>query len=278
MTPASDPISRPLSARESQIVAWLEEERPELVTAAALADAFGFSPQTSNDITRRLAAKGWLNRVAQGKYEPLLADSGGIALPNAWAALAGWSRSYYVGYASAAYHWNLTPDRPGTVQACVPVGTGRPKRFVELAITLIPQRAFSLTGVSHEAEGGQRVCLASVEKTVIDSAIRPARVSGVLALGRMLDRALDRADWDQVVELAADHPRGSAGLRRIGALLELLGEEVPTPVKQAAGRIPFRSSITLDDRKIYGRTGHVLQPWNVLVNVAPEALREELRR
>src|SRR5690349_17124726 len=105
----AEQVSRPLSRRESQIVAWLEEERPSLITAGDLVESFGLKRPTATDVLRRMAAKGWLQRVGHGSYKPLLADSGGIAVPDPWAALAAWKAAYYVSYASAAYELGLTP-------------------------------------------------------------------------------------------------------------------------------------------------------------------------
>ena len=88
MSSGVEHASRSLSARESQVMAWLEEERPAVITAADLAASMDLSRERASDVLRRMASKGWLHRVAQGSYEPLLAESGGIALPNPWAALA----------------------------------------------------------------------------------------------------------------------------------------------------------------------------------------------
>lgn len=225
-----------------------------------------------------MATKGWLQRVAQGAYEPLLAASGGFALPNPWAALAAWRAPYYVSYASAAYDLGLTPDRPASVQACVPFGTNTPARFDELPLKLIPQRAFSLDGSSVHLVNGQMVQMAGIERTLLDSAIRPARVGGAIALGRIVYRAAGEADWQVVVALARSHPRGRPGTRRVAALLTLIGEPVPQPLAQfASSRLPA-TPMLLDDGSIYGRGGSVLDDWQVIVNVAPEVLREEVRR
>lgn len=269
---------RSLSKRESQIVAWLEEERPALITAADLARVFGLSPDQAADVARRMAAKGWLNRVAQGSYEPLLADSGGIALPNPWAALASWRTPYYVGYASAAHALNLTPDRPATVQVCVRKGTRAPTRFSALPLTLLPQRAFSLDGTADREVHGQVVCFASVERVLLDSAIRPARVGGAIALGRIVHRAAEGADWTVLVSLAGGHPRGSSAVRRIAALLTVLGHQVPAPLAGFAKRTLPKHPMLLDDRSIHGRQGAHLTDLAVIVNVPEDALREEIRR
>jgi predicted transcriptional regulator of viral defense system len=271
-------VSRPLSARESQIVAWLEEERPRLVTAMDLVKTFHLSSRVASDVLRRMAAKGWLARVAQGAYEPLLAESGGIAVPNPWAALASWKVPHYVGYASAAYELGLTPDRPGAVQVCVRSGTYRPARFTDLPLTLIPQRHFFLEGTDEREVGRQVARIASAPRVLVDSAATPARVGGVIALGRIVFRATGAVEWEEVVELAKRHPRGKPASRRLAALLTILDKEVPPALAEFAASNPPGHPMLLDNRSIYGRSGDLLDRWRVLANVPAEAIREEVRR
>ncbi len=271
-------IQRSLSARESQIVGWLEEERPALIRAEVLVDQFGLSRHVARDVLRRMATKGWLQRVSQGVYEPLLADTGGIALPNPWAALAGWSVPYYIGYGSAAYELGLTPDRPGAVQVCVRFGTQTPQRFKDFPLNLIPQRYFATTETEIRTIHSQSVRIATIPRLVIDGAIRPGRVSGVLGLTRIIDRAADSLDREKVVDLAESHPRGGPGTRRIAAILTLLERQVPKVLANYAHTHRTSSSMTLDSVSVYGWTGKSLPEWGVIANVPAEVLQEELRR
>ena len=131
------PPARTLSPREAEVVAWLESERLRSVSSREIAERFGWPPQTVWHTVSSLARKGWLTRTSRGRYETVLADTGGWAIPNPWAALGTSGLRYYVGFQSAAYERALTPDRPGAVQACVPPGTNRPKAWAEIPISLI---------------------------------------------------------------------------------------------------------------------------------------------
>jgi predicted transcriptional regulator of viral defense system len=224
-----------------------------------------------------MAAKGWLARVAQGSYEPLLAESGGVALPNPWAALASWRVSYYVSYGSAAYELGLTPDRPGAVHVCVRAGTRTPARFAQLPLTLVAQRHFSLAGSAPRPTHGFQVRIAGVERLLLDCAIRPSRVGGVIALGRIVYRARE-VQWPELVSLAREHPRGRAGARRLAGLLEVTGQPVPKQLAAFASEELPKRPMLLDDARIYGWRGPTLTRWALVVNVPAEALREELHR
>ena len=85
---------RSLSKQEAQLVGWLEAERRATVTPDDVADALGWERPRIRKVLARLAEKGWLIRVAQGRYETVLAETGGFALPSPWAALSLWRQHY----------------------------------------------------------------------------------------------------------------------------------------------------------------------------------------
>lgn len=270
--------ARTLSRREAELVSWLEVERPKTVSLAEITGALDWSQKRTYDVASRLARKGWLHRTRAGHYEPLLGESAGILVPNPWVALTSWKVPHYVGLASAAYEHNLIPDRPATVQVCVPVGTTAPAGWRELAITLVPRRAFQLDGNQLTEAHGVAVRLAGTERVLLDSATMPGRVGGIFGIARIVDRGAEPANWQRFFELAAKSSRGVAAARRIAALLELLGYEVPPALAKLAGVGESASPIYLGSTRIHGRRGEILPRWRVHLNVSPEALREEVSR
>lgn len=269
---------RTLSPREAELVSWLEVERPKSVSLAQIATALDWPKKRTYDIASRLAKKGWLHRTRAGHYEPLLGESAGILVPSPWIALTSWEVPHYIALSSAAYEHHLIPDRPGAVQVCVPVGTSRPRGWRELAITLVPRRAFQLDGSQLTEAHGVTVRLAGIERVLLDSATMPGRVGGIFGLARIVDRGADGVDWQRFFELAAESSRGTAASRRIAALLELLGHEVPPPLEKLAGAKKGDPLIYLGSTRIHGRRGEILQRWRVQLNVSPEALQEEVVR
>ena len=269
---------RTLSRREAELVSWLEVERPKSVSLAEISSALDWPQERTYNITSRLAKKGWLHRTRAGHYEPLLGESAGILVPDPWVALTSWKVPYYVALASAAYEHNLIPDRPGAVQVCVPVGTTAPAGWRELAITLVPRRAFQLDGSRLAESHGVVVHLAGIERVLLDSATMPGRVGGVFGLARIVDRGNERGDWQRFAELVEKASRGAAAARRIAALLEILGQEIPPALAELASAKRDAPPIYLGSTRVHGRRGEILPRWRVQVNLSPEALREEVRR
>jgi predicted transcriptional regulator of viral defense system len=270
--------TRTLSHREAELVSWLEVERSKSVSLAEISSALDWPQKRASSVVSRLAKKGWLHRTRAGHYEPLLGETAGILVPDPWVALTSWKVPYYVGLASAAYEHNLIPDRPRTVQVCVSVGTTAPAGWRDMAIALVPRRAFQLDGSQHVESHGVVVRLAGVERVLLDGATMPGRVGGVFGLARIVDRGRDQADWGRFVELAEMRSRGVAAARRIAALLELLGHEVSPPLARLANVKKGTPRIHLGSTRIHGRHGEILPRWRVQLNVSPEALREEVTR
>jgi len=270
---------RSLSAREAELMAWLESERRATVTPKEVAAAFGWKPTTIWNVLSRLNRKGWLIRTARGRYETVLAETGGYALPNPWAALSMWDQPYYVGFQSAAYEHGLTPDRPGAVQVCVTQGARRPLAWRTFPIVLVHLRSFSRDGTREEERHGFPIWIASPEVVLIDGAVVLSRIGGMPGLARIVDRARGEVDWRAVVALSAKTKRGHVALRRLAALLKVTADEVPTALDRAAaaaarGRSPF----FLGERRIFGTGGETLRRYAVINNINTEALQEEVRR
>jgi predicted transcriptional regulator of viral defense system len=281
MTPDESPLDlepRTLSPQEAAVVSWLETERRKAVTTEEVVEILGWPRQRVWRVMHRLAAKGWLRRTAKGRYETVLAETGGFAPANPWAALSSWKPPYYVGFHSAAYERGLTPDRPGDVQVCTPFGTRRPRAWNEIPIAMIWLRKYSAAGTKREEFQGWPVIAASPEKIVIDGAALPGRIGGLPSLARILARALEELDWKQVRNYSRDISHGEAGLRRLAALLELL--EIPIPQTLAAGinGTEGRAPLYLGERRVFGAHGRLIRRWGVIDNVGAEALREEVER
>lgn len=270
--------TRTLSRREAELVSWLEVERPKSVSLAEISSALDWPQKRTYSVTSRLVMKGWLHRTRAGHYEPLLGESAGILVPNPWVALTSWKVPHYVALSSAAYEHNLIPDRPGAVQVCVPIGTTAPAGWQELAIMLVPRRAFRLDGSRLTEAHGVTVRLAGIERVLLDSATMPGRVGGVFGLARIVDRGHKQADWRRFVELAKKTTRGAAAARRIAALLEILGQKVPPALAKLASAKKGAAPIYLGSTRVHGRRGEILPRWRVQLNVSPEALREEVTR
>jgi predicted transcriptional regulator of viral defense system len=249
-----------------------------VVSVQEVADVFPWPRSAINDVLSRLEQKGWLRRTARGRYETVLAETGGYAPPNPWAALSTWGQPYYVGFQSAAFEHGLTPDRPAAVQIAVPVGARAPRAWAGVPIRQIPLRTFSSEGVEEEQRHGVSVKLASIERVLVDSSGLPGWVGGVIGLARIAVRANPEADWNRVVKLAATSRRTSA-LRRLAAVLDLAGEDVPPALAAAAASAATRASdLYLGERRLYGAQGHRLPRWAVVDNVGEETLREEIAR
>jgi len=266
---------RTLGSRQAEVVGWLEAERLRSITSRDVMDHFAWAEPTASNVLSNLAKKHWLRRVARGVYEFLPAETGGFQVDDPWPALAGWRAKHYVAFRSAAYQHGLTPDRPGRIQVAVPVGVHRPRAWGATPILLLHQRDYSDAGLQVAVVAGWQVRVSDPERTVLDGAIQPKRMGGVPELARVLSRAHRSIDWPAVLTYATKLRRGRIGLRRLGALADLLELATPKELEAAVGQPSSRQY--LGETATYGAAGRVLKPWNVVDNVGPR-VRGELGR
>lgn len=263
---------RTLGSRQAEVVSWLEADQRRSVTSRDVIDHFAWTEPTASNVLSDLAKKHWLRRVARGVYEFLPAESGGFRVDDPWPALANWSAKHYVGFRSAAYQLGLTPDRPGHVQVAVPLGVRRPRAWGATPIVLFRQRDYSDEGVKTIAVTGWQVHVSSAGRTILDGAIQPRRIGGIPELARILARAHPTLDWSAVLTYAGKLRRGPTGIRRLGALAEMLKLAHPKELLDAIDSPPSR--LYLGDTATYGSAGRLLRRWNVVDNVGPRALAE----
>jgi predicted transcriptional regulator of viral defense system len=267
-----EPLPRTLGSRQAEVVSWLEADRRRSVTSRDVVDHFAWTEPTASNVLSDLAKKHWLRRVARGVYEFLPAESGGFRVDDPWPALANWSAKYYVGFRSAAYQLGLTPDRPGRVQVAVPIGARRPRAWGATPIVLLHQREYSDAGVKATAVTGWQVQMSSAERTILDGAVQPKRIGGIPELARILARAHRNLDWSALLSYARELRRGRTGIRRLGALAELLELAYPKELPDGVDSPPSR--LYLGDTTTYGSAGRLLRQWNVVDNVGPSVLGE----
>lgn len=72
--------ARTLSRREAELVGWLEAERRLSVSVSEVKQSLGWPDSVARNTVSRLARKGWLRRTARGRYEAILAETGGWAV------------------------------------------------------------------------------------------------------------------------------------------------------------------------------------------------------
>jgi predicted transcriptional regulator of viral defense system len=147
-----------------------------------------------------------------------------------------------------------------------------------MPITLIFTPTFDVEGVIEKELHRFMIRIASPEKVLLDGAAIPNRIGGVFGLARVLDRAGSRIEWGKVVTLATNHPKGRPALRRLAVLIELLSQDVPPELREAASARAGDHLVYLADRRTHGAKGIRQAQWQVVMNVDPLAIQDEVRR
>ena len=217
-----------LSTRESQVLSRLASENRQVITIGDIADALGISRKSAKDMAYSLKEKGWLERIAHGKYLilPLAAGENPVYTEHEFVIASALVDPMYIGYWSALNHHGLTEQLSQTVYI---VTTERAQEREVHGVTYRPvtvtERKFF--GYQLMAIGSNQVNISSIEKTLVDCADHPEFCGGITELTKAMQNAVDtRCSWKRVVEYLRRVGNGAA-TKRLVYLADQLDIDLP---------------------------------------------------
>jgi predicted transcriptional regulator of viral defense system len=226
---------------------------------------------------------GLVRRAMEGRY--VLANPGAGSLRESAPVdllvdLIMRPRPYYVGFLSALIRLRLTDLHASYTVVGVPEGTrvrGRVPldlRLVQLSPSKWPKEA-DLERVRALSGTKEFVMYSSLERTLVDSLMRPDLAAGFETVATSWRKALDRPNvsWVAVADIARQ--QGDAAMRRAAFLLRQLGldEVVDRRLGDVAGR---RTSTLLDRSKGFDLAQHETKRdprSGVVINVPADYLK-----
>jgi predicted transcriptional regulator of viral defense system len=217
-----------LSTRESQALSRLASESRQIITSSDIADVLDIPRKSAKDMAYALKEKGWLERIAHGKYLilPLAAGENGVYTAHEFVIGSALVEPMYVGYWSALNHHGLTEQLSRTVYI---VTTERAQErdihgVTYRPVTVTEQKFF---GYQPTAVGSNQVNISSTEKTLVDCADHPEFCGGIGELAKAMQNAVEtRCSWDRVVEYLQRLGNGAA-TKRIVYLADQLDIALP---------------------------------------------------
>jgi len=217
-----------LSTRESRALSRLASENRQVITICDIADVLDIPRKSAKDMAYTLKEKGWLDRVAHGKYLilPLAAGENAVYTAHEFVIASALVEPMYVGYWSALNHHGLTEQVPRTVYI---VTTARAQEHEIHGVTYRPVTVTEprFFGYQPTAVGSNQVSISSIEKTLVDCADHPEFCGGISELAKAMQNAVDtQCSWDQVVECLRRVGNGAA-TKRIVYLADQLDISLP---------------------------------------------------
>jgi predicted transcriptional regulator of viral defense system len=217
-----------LSTRESQALSRLASENQQVITINDIADVLDIPRKSAKDMAYALKEKGWLERIAHGKYLilPLAAGENGVYTEHEFVVASALVEPMYIGYWSALNHHGLTEQLSRTVYI---VTTARAQEreihgVTYRPVTVTEQKFF---GYQPTAVGSSQVSISSVEKTLVDCADHPEFCGGIGELAKAMQNAVGMGcSWKRVVEYLRRVGNGAA-TKRIVYLADQLDIDLP---------------------------------------------------
>lgn len=261
-----------LSTRESQALSRLAGESRQIITISDLADVLDIPRKSAKDMAFALKEKGWLERIAHGKYLilPLAAGENAAYTAHEFVIASALAEPMYIGYWSALNHHGLTEQMSRTVYI---VTTARAQEreihgVTYRPVTVTEQKFF---GYQPTAVGSNQVNISSIEKTLIDCADHPEFCGGIGELAKAMQNAVERrCSWGRVVEYLRRVGNGAA-TKRIVYLADQLEIDLPECDELVEN---FTTGYPLLD-PTREATGTRDSDYQLRLNVAPESVQPE---
>jgi predicted transcriptional regulator of viral defense system len=259
-----------LSTRESKVLSRLASEGRQIITSSDIADVLDISRKSAKNMAYALKEKGWLERIAHGKYLilPLAAGENPLYTAHEFVIASALVEPMYIGYWSAMDHHGLTEQLPRTVYI---VTTARAQ---EREIHGATYRPVSVTeqkffGYQSTAVGSNQVNVSSIEKTLVDCADHPEFCGGVSELAKAMQNAVEtRCSWDRVVKYLRRVGNGAA-TKRLVYLADQLNIDLPEYDELVEN---FTTGYPLLD-PTREATGTRDSKYQLRLNVSPESFR-----
>ena len=262
---------RTLGARESYLLSSLSAAGFTVFTVQDAVALLGEPPATVHTLLSHLAAKGWLERLARGKYLilPLEAGPEGRYGEHEYLVAARLVQPYYLAYATALHHYGYTELRPPAVHIAT-TARKQPLTVMGVHYCFVTLSQHKFFGLAQATMAGQPVIFSDRGKTVVDSLDRPDLAGGAIEAAKALWFGQDELDLEQVV--AYGRRLGNrVALRRLGFWLERLERGTPALLEQLEDR-QGHSYARLDTRGPAGGPRH--PRWRLIVNVPEKQLLE----
>ncbi|RDZ44876.1 transcriptional regulator [Haloferax sp. Atlit-10N] len=230
MAPTSEEKTqrKSLSTRESQVLSRLASENRQVISIGDIANALDIPRKSAKDMAYALKEKGWLERIAHGKYliMPLAAGENPVYTEHEFVIASALVEPMYIGYWSAMNHHGLSEQLSRTVY--IVTTTRAQKREIHgvtyRPVTVTEQKFF---GSQPTAVGTNQVNISSIEKTLVDCADHPEFCGGIGELAKAMQNAADtRCSWERVIEYLR-RVRNGAATKRIVYLADQLDIDLP---------------------------------------------------
>lgn len=230
------------------------------------------------DTLARLHRKGWLERVARGRYALHSTNTGHLdvrvmsPLKFASAVLP----DSYVGWWAAAEYHGLTWQHPTLIR----VASRKQQRAVEYEgyrIEFVCLADTKFFGFTHDDRTG--VTVSSIEKTVVDCVDKPRYAGGYAEAGIILGTAIGKVSAAKLIECAIQNASVST-MQRVGFYLDTVRPDL----FDAASRSKLLGKIAENARGKMGNPEYrdgdfgYLKDWRLQVNLNKKSFLSEVDR
>jgi predicted transcriptional regulator of viral defense system len=266
-------ILRSLSSKQAQLLLGLLEAGATDVNRDAVIERMRVSPGYANKLLHELTAKGWLYRLAHGRYRVVPPEWGPTAIPNSQVYAQALARAPdgYLGLATAAAIQGLTTQHRNTVWV-MSAHFRRSTAINETTVQFVHIKPADRFGVEEKVILGESSSVSDVEKTALDCLAYGLGRFDFAELTAIVLKAVRKGRWETFARYLEQMNNGPV-VRRLGFLLDTANVSVPNSFKRQLRRYKASNNLlnlvpTQADSPSFG----VNHDWRIRINTPIEDL------
>ena len=258
---------RSLSGKQAQLVLGLLESSTRDVTRDEVIGRMRVTPGYANKLLHELSARGWLHRMAHGRYRVVPPEWGPTEIPNSHVQAKALARSPegYLGLASAASVHGLTTQHRNAVWVLTTL-LRRNTTVDDTSIHFVRVKPTDLFGIEQKLVLGERLPVSDVEKTALDCLAYGLGRFEFSELTAIVLAAVRKGQW-RIFARYLSQMRNGPVARRMGFLLEAANVEAPSNfVRHLRSFMRSTSPLNLDPTANTHDSYGINRNWQVRIN------------
>jgi predicted transcriptional regulator of viral defense system len=211
-----------LGPEASILITKLKQDKKTVFTVHDAAKILKIKRANLLNLLKRLADKGWLNRIEKGKYllVPLEVSPDQPYTEHQFIIASKLVKPYYVGYMSMLNYYGYTEQLSNTV-LIVSTKRKREKRIAGVTYKFVYLPRYKMFGKTHLIIENNKVFVSTKEKTIIDCLDHPEYCGGIIEATKGLWNAKNDINFAKLRKYVRKI-KNSAVAKRLGYILEKL--------------------------------------------------------
>ena len=269
-----------LSSDEAKLIALIEIKKKSVFSIQDVKKLMNVSDPYVRNLLMNLVKKGWVERIKRGKYQAIPLDFGypeRISPLNPYLVGANLVDPYYFSYYTSNSYYGFTTQIPSKYYIAT-TKKQQTKHWNNRSFNFVTIGKKKFFGFQDVIILGEKVKVATPEKSIVDSFDKPKYAGGLPEVTRVLWKSYKQLNKSKLINYAIKM-QSSSLIQRLGYIIELLEEKnyvqpLDSVLKDKLINKMGKTVIYLDRNR--SKNGILNKKWNIITNIEVDDILSEI--